>query len=66
MPPAIIVGLFSLAAGVVSTGADGFLSPLLGGAALVAAWLAVTVAVSLALAAWYAAVAGRAWKGKGR
>jgi hypothetical protein len=64
MPPGAIIGLFSLAASVVSTGAGGFLSPLLGGPALVAAWLAVTVAFSFALAAWYGAVAGRTSKRK--
>jgi hypothetical protein len=65
VPPAVSTGLFSLAAGVASTGAGCFLSPLLGGAALTAAWLAVTVAVSLALAGWQAA-AGRTGKGQGR
>jgi hypothetical protein len=64
LPPAAIVGLFSLTAGVVSTGAGGFLSPLLDGAALVAAWLAITVAFSLALAAWYAAVSRHTRKGE--
>jgi hypothetical protein len=66
VPPAAGVGLFCLAASVVSTGAGSFLSPLLAGTALVAAWLAVTLAVAVAAGAGYAAAAGRAGKEPGR
>ena len=67
VPPAASIGLLSLAACVVSTGAGSFLSPLLAGTALVAAWLAVTLTVCVTAAAvGHAAAAGRAGKEQGR
>jgi hypothetical protein len=57
--PAAGALLLCLASGLASSGALGVLSQMLGGAALVAGWLAVTVAISLLAAIGHAAVASR-------
>jgi hypothetical protein len=58
VPPAVWAGLFSLAGGLACAGAGSLLSVLLGGAALVVMWLAVTVVISVAAATGCVAVAG--------
>ncbi len=60
--PAVALDLVCLASGIVSTAIACLLSLVLSGAALVAAWLAVTVAVSFTAAVAYEAMTGHAGK----
>jgi hypothetical protein len=59
--PVPILGVLaaSLGAALACTGAGSFLSLLLGGAALAAAWLVLAFAISVALTIGYAALAGK-------
>lgn len=57
--PAIGAGLLALGGGLASTGAGSLLSLLFKGAALIAAWLTVTVALSVMAAIGYAVLADR-------
>jgi len=64
--PALALDLVCLGSGVVSTAIACVLRLVLGGAALVAAWLTVTVAVSFTTAVAYEAMTGHARKEPGR
>ncbi len=64
--PALPLDLVCLGSGIVSTATACVLRLMLGGTALAAAWLAVTVAVSFTTAVAYQAMTGRAGKEPGR
>lgn len=64
--PVLALDLVCLGSGVVSTGVACVLRLVLGGATLVAAWVAVTVVVSFTTAVAYEAMTGHARKEPGR
>lgn len=64
--PTLALDLVCLGSGVVSTGIACMLSLVLGGAALIGTWLAVTVTVSFTAAVAYEAMTGRPGKEHGR